>query len=241
MNPYYEQDGITIYHGDCREVFPSLPKADLMLTDPQYQLANGRKANTMGKSANRSGSGNLLKGTYLVNRDYGLMRGDDAPFDPSFLVPFPSVVLWGAIHYANKLPNATRWLVWDKRVGVASDDNADCELAWTNIKGPARVFRHLWKGVCRAGVENIAISGSKLHPFQKPTALMRWCICLAPDASLILDPFMGSGTTLRAAKDLGRRAIGIEIEERYCEIAAKRLSQRVFDFNAEQVSIEATA
>jgi DNA modification methylase len=67
----------------------------------------------------------------------------------------------------------------------------------------------------------------RVHPTQKPVALMRWCLSFVPDAQLILDPFMGSGTTLRAAKDLGRRAIGIEIEERYCEIAVKRLAQEV--------------
>ena len=68
------------------------------------------------------------------------------------------------------------------------------------------------------------------HPTQKPVAVMKWCLQMSPESELILDPFMGSGTTLRAAKDLGRRAIGIEIEEKYCEIAAKRLAQKVFEF-----------
>jgi len=82
----------------------------------------------------------------------------------------------------------------------------------------------------------IALDGA-VHPTQKPVDLMRWCIVQADQRSgkrmaLVLDPFMGSGTTLRAAKDLGRRAIGIEIEERYCEIAAERLSQGVLDFGS---------
>jgi DNA modification methylase len=71
---------------------------------------------------------------------------------------------------------------------------------------------------------------ARVHPTQKPVAVMRWCLRWASDAQIILDPFMGSGTTLRAAKDLRRKAIGIEIEEKYCEIAAKRLEQEVFDF-----------
>jgi site-specific DNA-methyltransferase (adenine-specific) len=231
MKQYYEHDGCTIYHGDCREVLPTLEQISAVVTDPPYQLANGRKANTMGKTANRSGSGNLLKGTYLQNRDYGAMVGGDEPFEPSMFLGFREVILWGAIHYATELPNATKWLVWDKREGVEIDDNADCEMAWTNLKGPARIFRNLWKGVYRKGEENISVAGAKLHPFQKPVELMRWCICKLKYDGIVLDPFMGSGTTLRAAKDLGRRAIGIEIEERYCEIAAKRLAQGVFAFD----------
>ena len=92
-----------------------------------------------------------------------------------------------------------------------------CEQAWTTLKGPAKIFaRHV-------------VSYHKDHPTQKPLELMHWCLNFAPNASTILDPFMGSGTTLRAAKDLGRKAIGIEIEERYCEIAAKRLAQGVLN------------
>jgi site-specific DNA-methyltransferase (adenine-specific) len=108
-------------------------------------------------------------------------------------------------------------LVWLKRYDEAFGSFlSDAETAWMS-KG---------RGVyCRRDLSNNAIANERVHPTQKPVSLMRWCIEFFPHARTILDPFMGSGTTLRAAKDLGRKAIGIEIEERYCEIAAKRLSQ----------------
>lgn len=103
--------------------------------------------------------------------------------------------------------------------------HADCraaELAWTNLCSSVRIFRHRWFGLLRDSEK-----GEHWHPTQKPVELMRRCIQQAKLPTLILDPFMGSGTTLRAAKDLGRKAIGIEIEEKYCEIAAKRMAQEV--------------
>lgn len=210
MQPYYSENGITIYHGDCREVLPSLPKVDLVLTDPPYGIAYNP---TGGNGVARRG--NLER-----------VKGDRNPFDPSLLRDYPSLILWGANHYADKLPASAAWLVWYKRDGVPSIDFSDCELAWSNLKTPARVFNHLWHGMLRDSERGEL----RYHPTQKPVVLMRWCLKLAPDAKLILDPFMGSGTTLRAAKDLGRKAIGIEIEERYCEIAANRLRQEVLSF-----------
>lgn len=228
MKPYYQDEYCTIYHGDCLELLAQMPKVDLVLTDPQYQLANGKKATTMNATAKRGKK--YLKGTVTIPKDWGDAIGDDEPFNPlPFLEISTKAVLWGAIHYSSLLPNSTSWLVWDKRNGVASDDNADCEMAWSNIGGPARIHRQLWKGICRSGQENISIQGEKYHTFQKPINLMTWCIVLSK-AETILDPFMGSGTTLLAAKDLNRKAIGIEIEEKYCEIAVKRLSQEVLCF-----------
>jgi len=189
--------------------------------DPQYQLANGKKATTMNAKANRGR--NYLKGIVTQPKDWGYMHGDDTPFDPSPLLRFKKAIIWGAIHFANKLPNSTSWLIWDKRDGVPSDDNADCECAWTNIGGPTRLHRQLWKGICRTGGENISIQGSKYHPFQKPLALMLWCLSLCLDAETIIDPFIGSGTTAIACEKLNRRWIGIEISEEYCAIAKRRI------------------
>lgn len=225
IEPVYDIDGITLYRSDCRDALPRLPQPDLILTDPQYQLGNGKRATTMNAKANRGR--NVLKGTVTVPKDWGRLKGDEKPFEPGFLLNYPRVILWGAIHYASRLPDSTSWLIWDKRDGVASDDNADAEMAWSNIGGPARIHRQLWKGICRAGEENIAIQGDKYHPFQKPVALMEWCIKLSrlERGALVVDPYAGSGTTLVAAKRLGMRGIGIEIEEKYIAITIKRLSQ----------------
>lgn len=215
LRPYYldERSGIAIIHGDCREVLPALalPADALVATDPPYGIAY-----SPGASNKKGWSKKLFVGDNLV-------RGDEVDFDPAHLLAFKRLILWGGNHYADKLPASPTWLVWDKRDGNPSNDFADCELAWSNIGGPARVFRHLWNGAFRASEKGV----SREHPTQKSEAVMKWCLGLVPDAPLVVDPYMGSGTTLRAAKDLGRRAIGIEIEERYCEIAARRLSQEV--------------
>ena len=100
---------------------------------------------------------------------------------------------------------------------------AECEFAW-HMKGTKpRVFRHLWSGAYRASE-----SGERSrHPTQKPVAVMQWCLSLVVAADCIVDPYMGSGTTLLAAKNNGLRSIGIELEEKYCDIAVERLRQKV--------------
>lgn len=209
MTPYYEHGGITIYHGDCREIMPRLT-FDVLVTDPPYGIDYD------GGSTQR-GSQNL-----------GGVRGDAGPFDPTHLLGFKDAILWGANNYARDLPASGQWYAWDKvlknGLGVRI---AECEYAWHQLGTKPRIFRHLWSGAYRASE-----SGEKsMHPTQKPILLMQWCIGMIADG-VIADPYAGSGSVLLAAKQLGRRAIGIEIEERYCEIAAKRLSQEVMQFGA---------
>lgn len=207
MKPYYDHPGITIYHGDCREILPQLPKVDLVLTDPPYGIAY---------DASHS--------KYKNGIDRGNADWDIAPFEPACLLNLGDAIIWGGNCFSSRLPDSPKWLAWIK---TARDDadirQADMELAWTNCIGRPRVFHHLWIGAYKASESGVRAQ----HPTQKPVELMAWCLNLKPDAQTILDPFMGSGTTLRAAKDLGRKAIGIEIEERYCEIAARRLQQEV--------------
>ncbi len=199
-------DGITLVHGDCRDVLPFLEpdSIDLVLTDPPYGIDYQHGTRKSG---------------LILGFDAQGVFGDDQQFEPLPLLIFPKLVLWGANHYASRLPNSAGWLIWDKRCGIASNDQSDCEMAWTNWLTTARLFSRYWNGG--------GITEDRFHVAQKPIGLMRWCLGLAPNAHRVLDPFAGSGTTLRAAKDLGRRCIGIEVEEKYCAIAAKRLAQEV--------------
>lgn len=210
MKPYYDDGrGIVIYHGDCREILPHLPKVDLVLTDPPYGIDHPCDFHSRGR------------GALALCRDYPKVNGDNKPFDPAPWLAMPCI-LWGGNHYASRLPDSGGWLVWDKE-RPDDLDQATCELAWSNVVKGVRRLRYLWNGMIRKGDDEL------YHPTQKPVELMAWCLQLrwTADLETILDPFMGSGTTLRAAKDLGRKAIGIEIEERYCEIAARRLAQEV--------------
>jgi DNA modification methylase len=205
MKPYYDHGGITIFHGDCREVLPTLAPVDLVLTDPPYGISYDGGATQRG------------------SQSLGSIHGDGEFFDPSHLLAFSDVFLWGANNYAQLLPRAGQFYAWDKvlknGLGVRI---AECEFAWHLRGTKPRIFRHLWSGAYRASE-----SGQRSqHPTQKPVELMAWCLGLMREGSIV-DPYCGSGSTLVAAKNLGRRAIGIEIEELYCEIAANRLSQEV--------------
>lgn len=128
------------------------------------------------------------------------------------------VIVWGGNYFS--LGPSRCWLVWDKRNSVPT--MADCELAWTNLDKPAKRLS-LGVGVHAHG-----------HPTEKPLPLFAWCISQATDVRSLVDPFMGSGTSLRAAKNRCISSVGIEIDERYCEIAARRLEQEVLDFGENQ-------
>lgn len=211
MKPYYEDSHCTIYHGDCREVIPGIAgEFDLIVSDPPY----GIRHPTDYKARRRS--------KLATCRDYPLVHEDDRPFDPAFLLGLDlPTCLWGANYYADKLPPSSGWLIWDKE-RPDDLDQATVEIAWTNYVKGARRFRFLWHGMMRASKEPL------VHPTQKPEPLLKWVLGLRwTPPGTVLDPFMGSGTTLRAAKDMGRRAIGIEREEKYCELAVSRLRQGV--------------
>lgn len=229
MKPYYSQDGITIYHGDCREVMDAVNlSADLLLTDPPYGIGASR----------RSGFGNGVTGTYktgflagktrIGTKTYKEGSWDDKPADAETLNAARALckhqIIFGGNYF--ELPPARCWLLWDKVNG--NTDFADAEMAWTNLDSAVRLIRYLWNGMMKERPE------VRFHPTQKPLAVMKWCIGKAPDnIQSVFDPYAGSGTTLVAAKECGLQAIGIEQDEHYCAIIAKRLAQGVLTYAKE--------
>jgi site-specific DNA-methyltransferase (adenine-specific) len=207
----------TLYCGDCRDILPTLGQVDAVVTDPPYGIGwRGINSTAMG-------------GRNWKRRRAETIKGDDIAFDPSSLLGFKDVILWGANHYADRLPASAGWLIWDKRDSTAANYLSDVEIAWNKSGGSARLIRHMWNGLCRDSE-----IGEHYHVTQKPVAVMEWCLGFLPKAHTILDPFMGSGTTGVAALKLNRKFIGIEIDPGYFDIACKRIEEawkqpRLFD------------
>jgi site-specific DNA-methyltransferase (adenine-specific) len=225
MTPYYADDAVTIYHGDCRDVLPDIGSIDLVLTDPPFYLPANITASRRDWQRSNADFGimsNYFAGTFAVLAKQLRQTGAFYTFcDSTSYAVF--------LHACYSLFDRTHCLVWDKGSGGLGN-------GWRHshemILHGARTETEYADGF-RTDVLHVSRvhSGQLLHPSEKPVELMRELMLAHPDG-LILDPFMGSGTTLRAAKDLGRKAIGIEIEERYCEIAAKRMSQSVMNLEA---------
>ena len=214
MKPYYDEDGITIYHADCRDVLPDLPKADLMLTDPPYGVAH------------RSGFDATWQGTAIQGDDDTALR--DWVIAQSVA---PAGFCFGS--WKRPRPAGTRAvLIWDKGPAFGMGDLAfpwKCSYEEIYVLGNGFAGRRD-ESVLRGHLVVTWESKGRWHPNAKPVSLMAYLISKVPSAHFVIDPCCGTGPTLRAAKDLGCRAIGIEIEERYCEIAAKRLAQRCLSF-----------
>lgn len=229
MKPYYSEDGITIILADCREVLPSL-SADLIVTDPPYGIEDA-PIQTQGRTRKREGAVN----TWHSPSEW------DASIDPE----------WPGL-CAAAAPVVAWFGHWRKReeVTAAMAHQLRCEIVWakdTHVGPPCpaamrdeRIWIFSADGLKPLRFETtvwdepiIPTWAHRWHKNEKPERLMRRLIAWLP-GDTVLDPFMGSGTTLRAAKDLGRKAIGIEIEERYCEIAAKRLAQEVLPLEMAQ-------
>lgn len=204
VEPYYEHAGITIYHGDCREILPHV-EADVVVTDPPYGAGcaprGGRFSGTMDLDSAQRPAWDKFDAGWA-----SLWRGPAAVFcaERSVYMLGSAIGADGLLLYVKSNPNP---------------------LGSSYEPCVTRGFRSCGKKHITA---YNAFNG-QVHPTQKPVEVMRFVLGHAPPG-VVLDPFMGSGTTLRAAKDLGRKAIGIEIEERYCEIAAKRLAQEVLPF-----------
>jgi site-specific DNA-methyltransferase (adenine-specific)/modification methylase len=196
----------TLYLGDCLDILPTLPRVDAVITDPPYGIGESSK-----KVASR--------GKLAAPKDYGDFDWDKSPPEKSLIDAIRNASTWQAFFGGNyfELPPTSCWLVWDKLNG--DNDFADCELAWTNWPKAVRRIQWRWNGMIRQGNEE------RSHPTQKPLAVMSWVIGLCPKADIILDPFMGSGTTGVAAAQMGRKFIGIEQEPKYFDIACERIER----------------
>lgn len=227
MNRVETIGNATLYLGDCLDILPSLPKVDAVVTDPPYGQAY--KVNTFHKGGTRENAVVQRNGgTIKVHPNlHAEIHGDDEPFDPLPLLDVaPAVLIWGAHKFGDRLPRG-RALVWDKVPTGKVRSQGDGEIAWTNVNpdGPVRIFRLLWDGLCVGkGARHEVTAGQKrLHPMQKPEALMRWSINQAGDPASILDPYMGSGSTGIACIQLDRTFIGIESVPAYFDIACRRI------------------
>lgn len=197
---------------DCREVLPTLPKVDAVVTDPPYGIGKDGQVRTTGGNGGR--------------KAYDFKGWDAARPDPELLVSLhrlaPICVMWGGNYFADLLPPAGKWLVWDKGQRI---NQSDGELAYTSLPGVLRI--------CTLNRVELLTDGAE-HPTQKPVKLMQWTLAQVGNPQCVLDPFMGSGTTGVACVNLGRTFIGIEREPTYFDIACRRIEEayrqpRLFD------------
>lgn len=223
MKPYYADEHVTLYCADCREVEHG---ADVLITDPPYGVGLGVGKDTRGAAPRHR---------------HGLVKGAYASYEDTYENYTSTVV-----------PAITRAVAATKRGAVFTGPHLQ-ELpkaaAIGGIYCPVGSGRHSWgfktflpvlfygtdpllhKGARPNVIQGTAYAEKNGHPCPKPLSWMRWLVDLVSlDGETVLDPFAGSGTTLIAAKQMGRRAVGVEAEERYCEIAARRLDQGVLDF-----------
>ncbi len=195
------------------------PSSAALLTDPPYGMGYVSRHNSSVSSSRKD----------LVRKDgnFSPILGDDQPFNPAPFLRFRWVCLWGAQFYADKLPPSRQWFVWDKLAGKTPSDQSDIELAWTNQDGVARIYTHLWRGIMRAGEENVSRS-PKLHPNQKPVALWMWVLqqMRIPQGTLVIDPFAGSASLGKACIRLGMDYIGVEIDANYWNVAVQGLEKQ---------------
>ena len=207
-------DDVTLYLGDCRDILPTLGKVDAVVTDPPYGIG----ADKGKKGAIPFKGGKVVEMAYYPDNSWDDERPDRAIFDQMRKASRDQIV-WGGNYFADWLPARGRWLWWDKCQTMPS--YGDGELAWTSLSATTP------KKFTLANNKLFAQRVERHHPTQKPVEVMVWCLGFLPDARIILDPFMGSGTTGVACVQLGRKFIGIELEPRYFDIARRRISDEL--------------
>lgn len=206
MNVVQQIGNATLILGDCREVIAGhLPGIDAVVTDPPYGMSRH------------------VSGHQVIER-LGKIEGDSEPFDPTHALALGRMhILWGANHYASRLSDESRWLMWLKHEPslFSFRSTSPFELAWTDLGGAARAMKWIWDGSIKQGQR----SGTKhCHPAEKPVEVMEWCIDLVGTGVTVLDPYMGSGTTGVACAKSGHRFIGIEIDPIWFNLACERIT-----------------
>jgi site-specific DNA-methyltransferase (adenine-specific) len=234
MTPYYDHAGITIYHGDCRDILPHLEPVDLVLTDPPYEMRGGNVP------IRGYGVAKAVKNCVSIGEPWGFDLKWCVLINTKHIVCFCNSYMIGKLQNAFANHTIICLFTWHKPnapPNIRNTPKFDCEfILWLKLKTEtnrrASLFRSqlithpFLNAGCMASERILNNDSSAAHPTQKPLAIVHKFIDAIADDT-ILDPFMGSGTTLVAAKQLGRKAIGIEIEEKYCEIAVRRLQQEV--------------
>lgn len=200
-------------------------RIDLVHTDPPYGIE---------EKGDRSKRGGITQGNNL--KDFNDKTTDAAKdsFALCAAMNIPRQVWWGANYYSHAVPETANWLVWDKRVEEKQKDmNSDCELAWVKSKwSSVRIFRHLWKGLIKASEHG----QRRVHPTQKPVALVEWVFDYYKDVSTVLDLFGGSGSTLIGAEKQSKSCYMMEFEPHYCDVIINRWQ----DFTGKEATLEAT-
>lgn len=193
-------------------------KVGLLLTDPPYGISIVRKIDKA------TGKGQIGSG----GKKYSPIVGDETTetaqkiYQLSRELGIRNLILWGGNYFTDFLPPSPCWIVWDKRGESSSNNFADCEIAWTSLTSPARIYRQVWNGYTREGKRHVE-GLTRVHPTQKPVGLYAFCMNNYLDAGeLIVDLFLGSGPALIAAEQLGRICYGMEIDPIYCDVICKR-------------------
>ena len=202
-----------LWHGDCREILPTLPQFDLVLTDPPYGISADKGAAVGGTDA----SGRYVRRPKQYEGGWDAERPTAEEF-AAILGSAKAAVIWGGNYFSDLLPQGGRWMFWDKLNSMPS--YSDGEIAWTSLGGV--VVKKFTQ--CNNGLASLR-DGERCHPTQKPVNLIEWCLSFAPNALTVCDPYMGSGTTGVACALEGRAFTGIERERKYFDIACERISR----------------
>lgn len=240
MTPYYEHAGITIYHGDSFDVLPTLSGVGAVVTDPPYSSGGAFRGDRMGSIVAKyvqSSTASYRPEFAGDNRDQRSFAAwctlwmncaRQATTEGGVLVSF---IDWRQLPIITDAVQSGGWTwrgvaVWSKKFGRPRPGgfSSACEFVVWGSNGPLSESGLYPPGVFEC---QTTPNADREHVAQKPESVMRWALGVVPPGALVLDPFMGSGTTLKAAKEYGCPAIGIDSDERYCEIAARRLAQEV--------------